>query len=336
MDITIQSPGIKPELFSTSIHISSYMSSEFPSPGTICPQGVVCFDEISYFELPLSLSEQLVIPVAVELFLYGIFLVLFIFSLYVFRKKFMPGPLYVTATLLFFTMATISLSLDLAWRSSSINTLEVTGLYPVGSPEVNTFPSTKSEDLRSGPYYLFIIADAMMIHRCYRLWNSRKGVIILPVFGLIATIILEVLFFSAASIEFTYMIYGPITLLENLVLTGLMAGRVWWLNHQFKRVSGKTSQNVLQSLLVPVLQSGALNTAFLSTWTITTFVTGSFQFLTPCALTQVVGISSTLIVVSVGIGLNPPTTIPDQENQSGLILESTLESRKSTGSGKFI
>lgn len=43
----------------------------------------------------------------------GIFVVLFGLSLYIFRQRFTPGKLYITATVLFFIAATASVTLNL-------------------------------------------------------------------------------------------------------------------------------------------------------------------------------------------------------------------------------
>ncbi|KAF9062343.1 hypothetical protein BDP27DRAFT_1336803 [Rhodocollybia butyracea] len=238
----------------------------------------------------------------------------------------MAGTLYVIVTLVFFTLATISISLDLAWRSLG-------GTNDDFSTQIST---------EVGPYYIFVIAgmlsDAMMIHRCYRLWNSRKSVIILPLLGLIGISITWIVFeamavksstseeeqFSTASVTamFTSQIYGSVTLAENIVLTGLMAGRVWWLERRMKTILivGKNKPKISQSLLGPILQSGALNPIFLSIWVAAAYspALDSVQLLTPCALTQIVGISSTLIVLSIGIGLasDSRSRVFDEENQS--------------------
>ncbi|KAF9058429.1 hypothetical protein BDP27DRAFT_1454078 [Rhodocollybia butyracea] len=292
-----------------------------------------------------ELNEQFIIPITIEVFLYGIFVVLFGSSIYIFRKKVMPGMLYVIATLIFFILATISIPLDLGGRS-------------IGFTSVSIQQDTDAWKIQSVPYYIFAIAgilsDAMMIHRCYRLWNSRKSVIILPLLGLIGIcitwIVLEVLavkdlprdeflgpeadFEAAATTAnttdmFTSAIYGCASLAENITLTGLMAGRVWWLERRMKNtlVAGKTGSKtrVSQSLLGPILQSGALNPVFLSIWVAAAYSPLlSLRFLlTPCALTQVFGISSTLIVLSIGIGLDSDsrTRMFDEENQSQLVSE---------------
>ncbi|KAF9058865.1 hypothetical protein BDP27DRAFT_1453658 [Rhodocollybia butyracea] len=256
----------------------------------------------------------------------------------------MPGKLYITATVIFFALATISISLDLAWLS--------TGAIPISV--VSIFLSGNTLKLQSGPYYIFFIAgllsDAMMIHRCYHLWSSRKSIIILPSLGLIGILLFWIVLlaingdsddvlFDAETTTFVYDVYGIVTLAENTALTGLMAGRIWWLDHRMKKtligagISGN-KPNFAWSLLGPILQSGVLSLIFFSIWVITTWVERSFQFLTPCALTQVVGISSTLIVVSIAInfGSDSQSRRSDEEDQPALDLENLeLASYPNTG-----
>ncbi|KAF9065692.1 hypothetical protein BDP27DRAFT_1424562 [Rhodocollybia butyracea] len=287
------------------------------------------------------------IPSQWSLTLPGIFLVLFSFSLFVFRTKIVPGMLYVIATLIFFTLATISISLALAWRSSS-SLSEVTKKEPI--TQVN---------IQAGSFYIFVIAgmlsDAMMIHRCYRLWDSKKSVIILPLLGLIGIfitwIVFEVLAIKNSSREgfdaktqleianttthmFIDQMYGGVTLAENIILTGLIAGRVWWLEHTMNNIliMGKNKTKASHSLLGPI----ALNPIFLTLWVAAAYspALSSLQLLTPCALTQIVGISSTLIVVSIGIGLSSESGFRshmfDEEHQTSLARENIEESDPNT------
>ncbi|KAF9058855.1 hypothetical protein BDP27DRAFT_1432141 [Rhodocollybia butyracea] len=309
-----------------------------------------------YTLLQQTLIGSFIVPIAVELFLYGIFLVLFSFSVYVVRKRVMPGILYVIATLIFFTLATISISLDLAWRSSDGPVL--TGIPLLGGAVII---KQSTLNLEPGPYYIFFIAgllsDAMMIHRCYRLWNSRKSVIIFPLFILIGIFITWIVLLVARLIvdppgkpyynagseladttKSVYELYVLVTLVENLVLTGLMAGRVWWLDHKMKKilVGDKNKRRVSRSLLGPILQSGALTPISLILWFIVDSVgspvlLGNF-FLTPCALTQIMGIASTLIVVSIGLGVDSDSQshMSDEENQSAILVLDSRELHPST------
>ncbi|KAF9062335.1 hypothetical protein BDP27DRAFT_1428040 [Rhodocollybia butyracea] len=180
------------------------------------------------FQIQISqqaLNEIFIIPITIEVFLYGIFVVLFSLSLYVFRTKVMPGMLYVIATLIFFTLATISIPVDLVGRYDGVTSDSIQ-------------QETDVWKIQSVPYFIFAV-------------------------------------------------------------TGL--------------------------------QSGALNPIFLSIWVAAAYLPAEPSlhfFLTPCALTQVFGISSTIIVLSIGIGLasDSRTRVFDEENQAGLVSENLEES----------
>ncbi|KAE9406934.1 hypothetical protein BT96DRAFT_1048226 [Gymnopus androsaceus JB14] len=157
--------------------------------------------------------------------------------------------------------------------------------------------------LDPAPNYIFLLAgllaDIMLTHRCYRLWSSKKHVIILPVVGILATI----------------------------------AGRLWWLDYRIQKtmqLAGKPATNhTSQNLLGLILESSALTPLFLLTWMLLAFSPATKGtrwsiLITPSILTEIVGIASTLIVVRIGLGVDTlasqshsnPTSHADPENQN--------------------
>ncbi|KAF9062337.1 hypothetical protein BDP27DRAFT_1483377 [Rhodocollybia butyracea] len=290
-------------------------------------------------EVEVTVNQQilnnLIIPITIEAFLYG---------------KVESMPCWVPSHLNWNTTRHFRGSLQfefihLSKKSYARDAISRSGIFFANS----TQQSVNLLKIQSDPYYIFAItgmlSDAMMIHRCYCLWNSRKSVIILPLFGLIGIcitwIVVEVLAKINLSREvgphpeiavatalkttnttamFTSRMYGCATLAENIILTGLMAGRVWWLERRIKNIliTGERKTQVSQSLLGPILQSGALNPIFLSIYVGAAYspALSSMRFLTPCALTQIFGISSTLIVLSIGIGLA-------SDSQSRMFVEET-------------
>ncbi|KAF9066636.1 hypothetical protein BDP27DRAFT_1542585 [Rhodocollybia butyracea] len=285
----------------------------------------VCFMESA---LRQTVVQSFIVLVAAELFLYGI--------------------LYVIATLIFFILATISVSLDLAWRSVNAFALiveepDVASVF-VGGPLLDV-------KLQSGPYYIYVIAGLLAT------WCHSANTPLLPSMELkkichyfafvgpnrnlqLGDEADQAAFITDSTV---YRVYVLITLGENLILTGLMAGRVWSLDHGMKKIliGGKKKISFSQSLLGPILQFGALNPIFLTIWVIINLTTGmpvneESQFitlLTPCALTQIVGIASTLIVVSIGIssGSDSQSHMSNEENRSLLVLESLELDPTSTG-----
>lgn len=87
---------------------------------------------------------------------------LFGLSIYIFREKFMPGKIYVIATVVFFTLATVSLSFDLAFRFNA----PMAGLSFLDQPTAslpgfesfqNEGSSLQSQNIQSVSSYAFFI-----------------------------------------------------------------------------------------------------------------------------------------------------------------------------------
>ncbi|KAE9386897.1 hypothetical protein BT96DRAFT_1026043 [Gymnopus androsaceus JB14] len=232
--------------------------------------------------------------------------------------------------------ATVSVVLDLVVRCtfppriiqvSTFNYVPVDtepGLGGTGGRAVSELFS-----LLSALEYIFLVAgllgDVILIHRCYRLWNSRIYVIIIPLLGTVAPLvdlvreISEQQEFKASgfieapvnsAIDSVFNLYTLTTFIQNLILTGMIAGRMWWLNYKTEKIlGGQSSQKMSPNLLGPILESGSLTTVFLLIWVVLNYgpVTLGTQWrdvIGPCTLTQVMGIASTLIAVRIGLGVD--------------------------------
>ncbi|KAJ4465712.1 hypothetical protein C8R41DRAFT_857950 [Lentinula lateritia] len=268
-----------------------------------------------------GITVTVVLPVALEVLLYGIFIVLFSLSIYLFQQKFAPGRLYIIATVFFFLLATVSIILDLFLTC-----------YTWGS--AYSAAATVQAVLESLFLIAGIFSDVMLIHRCYRLWNSRKRVIILPILGVLGCFIFWLVTIIergasgafegialADSLRVVIMIYIFATMVQNLYLSGMIAGRIWWLNRRFKKLfASRRGQNFLG----PILESALLTPIFLFAWlflnlSIVGLADDGLEIIRPCTLTQVVGIASTMIIVRIGLGIDvlatsqPYSTIGDVE-----------------------
>ncbi|KIK63930.1 hypothetical protein GYMLUDRAFT_258993 [Collybiopsis luxurians FD-317 M1] len=187
----------------------------------------------------------------------------------------------------------------------------------------NTQPVEAWTKIVVGLDYIFLIAgllgDMILIYRCYRLWNSNKRIIIIPILGLVAVFIVWVI--NETNIFVTYEVYILTTLGENVLLTGLIAGRVWWQNRKVTKLIGRPDRDASrsQNLLGPILESGSIFPAVLIATVISyqtlyrnfifeddfpaTFIPQTI-IISPCALTQAVGIASTMIMVRIGLGID--------------------------------
>ncbi|KAE9388114.1 hypothetical protein BT96DRAFT_927243 [Gymnopus androsaceus JB14] len=258
-----------------------------------------------------------------------------------FYHRFTPGKLYIISTILLFALATVSVVFDIVMRGL---------MFPLPSYVNMDFESVNQADamlntflaVETAGHYVFVssglIADIVLIHRCYRLWNSRKSMIILPVLNLLAScvywIVSQILANTGNEAErqekvviaaiSTYEFYMIMSFAQQLILMAFIAGRVWWLNYHInKMLVGRSGREASRSLLAPILESGALAPLFLLMgivlyWNPSTTDGLWTGFVNPCIQTQIVGITSALIVVRIGLGVdvlssqtNQDTTVPN-------------------------
>ncbi|KIK54735.1 hypothetical protein GYMLUDRAFT_249253 [Collybiopsis luxurians FD-317 M1] len=248
----------------------------------------------------------------------GLFLVLCGISIHIFRRKYAPGKLYIIATPLFFALSTASVVLDVFFRLSALGIIG-----PKLLPTQSSFGQPGIDRVLLAIDYVYFatgaLGDVILIHRCYRLWSSRKRAIILPITGLLGVVAVWLFFMLRAgnqnvAIALTDVLYSIVALAENLLLTGMIAGRLWWLNRRIRKILpsaefGHSSRR--QSLVGIILESAVLVPGTLILVIVAAFSKDEdFELimLNPCVLTQVISISSILITIRVGITVDEPET----------------------------
>ncbi|KAJ3852973.1 hypothetical protein EV368DRAFT_82033 [Lentinula lateritia] len=202
--------------------------------------------------------------------------------MYIFRQRFTPGKLYITATLLFFIAATVSVMLDLI---SVCTRLPLPFLMFRGSVYIEpSGDGTLAFVASAEALFLFVgsLSDIMLLQRCYRLWNSRKYVIVVPAFLIPACVVTAVIGLEGIS----YMAYILATLAQNLYLSGMIAGRMYWLNRNMKTIFAGQSSHTPSKPIIIILESAIITPIFLT----------------------IVGIASTLMVVRIGLGIDVLST----------------------------
>ncbi|KAJ7878685.1 hypothetical protein B0H13DRAFT_972109 [Mycena leptocephala] len=139
-----------------------------------------------------------------------------------------------------------------------------------------------------------IVTDGLFIYRCFVVWGCNICIVVLPMLMLFATTVLGYLvaceddFISPYQLDPRVPI--AITILTNIVLMGLTAGRIWW--------TRRDARIILESVHVH-----RYNTAL-----------PSFIPIFGVALTQIMNIAPTLMIVRVGLGRTDQDT-PDPEEQ---------------------
>ncbi|KAJ7026410.1 hypothetical protein C8F04DRAFT_1296820 [Mycena alexandri] len=245
---------------------------------------------------------------AAELYLYGIYSVLFAFYLYVLRTR------HIARTRRFLNIATISLfvfgTAHCAFELA--RTILSTGaLASAQSPRV-----AQGCLVASSAVYVTsnLIADIIFIFRCYSIWNRRLTIILLPAllvsltrlgFGY-TSVILLIHFFSeknpAAESHLNtlgadlFIASLSISLFSTALLMGLTVGRIWVLA-RLARAAG-----TYYTVCAMILESGALYCVFGIAFVVVGFKVVIDGFSTGAVFGQIVCIAPTLIALRVGLG----------------------------------
>ncbi|KAJ7189069.1 hypothetical protein C8R46DRAFT_34471 [Mycena filopes] len=220
-------------------------------------------------------------------FFYGIYVVLFCICIYILLRR--PHNLgntvlLVTAVALF-TLSSVEAVINLILGSAEIDDLDI--------------PFDRLEDAEDIIYGVNnVIADGLVIYRCYSIWENNIYVVILPIILLIITSVFGV------DLRLPSSPFFALSLTTNVLVTALTAGRIWWL-YRKARVYLKTDvQRRYLSAMAILVESGALYSATVLAWLIVSAIPAAHIFKGPIyqMLTQIMGIAPTLIIVRVGLG----------------------------------
>jgi len=228
-------------------------------------------------------------------FFYGIYLVLFVICIYILLNRPCPGNavLLVTAVALF-TLCTVQAVLNLVLGAAEIDYLNM----PVHS--IN-----RAANIIYG--VTNIIADGLVIYRCYIVWDRNIRVVILPLLMLAVTSVF------AVDLKLPANPYFSLSLATNMVVAALTAGRIWWICRQCRLYSKfkltSAAQKRCASAISIIVESGVLYCATVLAYLILGAIPSVSIAQEPIfeMLTQVMGIAPTLIIVRVGLGVNTPT-----------------------------
>ncbi|KAJ7211088.1 hypothetical protein C8J57DRAFT_1400019 [Mycena rebaudengoi] len=217
----------------------------------------------------------------VSTFLYGIYLVLFCRCMYIFYRGKKQITLLVSAIIMFM-----------------LATADVAIFLMQGAVVYNGW-AARLDHLQTAGAVVYVtnnlIADALLIYRCYVIWNT-VWVTIVPILLLIATMILG------------YSIQLPnffiLSLSMNLFLPTLIAARLWWVVRRIRGSAGAVTRRKGRNAMIIILESGLIYSVFVS------IHMGFFHYQDPrdaivyAALGQIVGMVPTLIIVRVGLGVS--------------------------------
>ncbi|KAJ7190398.1 hypothetical protein GGX14DRAFT_546889 [Mycena pura] len=243
---------------------------------------------------------------AVELFLYGVNVVLFSCYIHVLltRPCVRHRALSIATTCLFF-LCTVHSVLQIAYAILA-NRAQVELSYG-GLVEHNSSYQA-SDAIRRGVNVLFVtnnvLADTIFIFRCYAVWNFRWKAIILPTILLLAGAILGY-WNIALDLNSGYLLFYlsiGVSVLTNIVLVVLTAGRILWIARTARQTLPPDVTKRYYTISSMIVESGALLCSVAVLYLVLTYTEKMSTRIMCAALSQIAGIAPTIISVRVGLG----------------------------------
>uniref|UniRef100_A0A0W0FV92 Integral membrane protein n=1 Tax=Moniliophthora roreri TaxID=221103 RepID=A0A0W0FV92_MONRR len=296
------------------------------------------------FESVYSIQSVLLSPfisVGLILFLLGFYVLLFGMVVYflltrqnMINRKLHLGwvivlfALSVSATL--FGAGVILRETALAFHAAStqdLNPLEEWIFVPLKA-------SRSVPEALSGILYVLAncIADSILLYRCFVIWESRKRVIIVPLLVLLATNVMgligHIVFYVGMSMvqyelstrtDTVNVAYSIANTVNTLLLTLMIAGRIWWRTRDARRFMGQEVGRTYKRIILVLVESGFMYSASLivDQSLIQSASSLGFALNLNGVMSLMVGIAPTLIILRTSLGLTE-NAVPDSRMISTL------------------
>ncbi|KAF9561690.1 hypothetical protein CPC08DRAFT_688585 [Agrocybe pediades] len=223
-----------------------------------------------------------------EVFLYGIYSTLFALCVRILlRNKRSTQKLLLACAAIMFALATVDVVLEISFLFWFV-------------VKANTIPQA---DVHF-KYLIYItsnlIADSLVIYRCYTVWNRSKRVIILPLFLLLCGSALGYGFIAVSKEDYRFrqlliaFLFTTVSL--NLLVTVLMSGRIWWIARKARSILGPGLTSKYTTMIAIIVESGVIYSIYFILDVV------AQNLILDAGLAQVVGIVPTLIIVQIGLG----------------------------------
>ncbi|KAJ7870431.1 hypothetical protein B0H13DRAFT_2350390 [Mycena leptocephala] len=178
-----------------------------------------------------------------------------------------------------------------------------------------------------------IVTDGLFIHRCYLIWGRNIKVVIIPALSLVSSTVMG--FVGAfrpddpsRSDDTYYRLAFGMTILTNLMLMALTAGRIWWIRRDVVAVIEPSVTRTYDTVIAMILESGAIYCVsiilYLALASLNKLVSSPVISVFRAAVPQIMNIAPILIIARVGSG----RSVGD-ETSSSAVLDSRSFARAS-------
>ncbi|PFH46711.1 hypothetical protein AMATHDRAFT_7480 [Amanita thiersii Skay4041] len=283
------------------------------------------------FEVPinilmLSYSRSQILGFGLESVAYGIYVTLFVACLCVFWSRYSTGQkiswVFVVASLVLFALVTVHLAVDI------LRIMEAFGNTTTAEADAyyHEFQSIKSVIKTAVYTSVTWVSDALMLYRCYIVWNESWLIMTVPLLLLVADIgwmilkifcgiFTDVLWKQWGTTVFTgppvpvLQSFFALTLVTNGLCANLIAYKLWNTQRQIERAIPNTARTEtchFTRVWVIVLESGSVYWAALLAMLAAYIAGASGTFLIFLDLmSPIIGIVFSLIIVRASLGFKP-------------------------------
>ncbi|KAF9004535.1 hypothetical protein BDQ17DRAFT_1278692, partial [Cyathus striatus] len=193
-----------------------------------------------------SLEVAAVVAIWVEVLLYGIYTCLFFESVYIMLKKrstsALSAKVFLCSTILMYLVATAHIVINLFRLLRGF----VLNVDPKGADDY-IWDFTRWENIAHNILLCLMtwLGDALVIYRCYIVWNNNFYIIALPLILLVLSIAINIMLLwwfthntvtLATSIPWMNTIY-PLAFVQNVLTTGMISLKIWR-QHRVSSASG--------------------------------------------------------------------------------------------------
>ncbi|KAJ7057698.1 hypothetical protein C8F01DRAFT_1150712 [Mycena amicta] len=225
----------------------------------------------------------------VSTFLYGIYLILFCRCMSILlhgsrspQSQKQPQTVLLVSAIVMFLLSTTSVLVFLLQGATAYGSLRL-----------------RLDELQIAGAIVYVtnnvVADALLIYRCYVIWNTIY-ITIVPLLLLVATMILG----YAIQLKLFFIL----SLTTNLLVPVLVAGRLWWVLRRFRGTASEMTRRQGRKAIVILLESGLLYSLVVSIHMVYFHYDNPMDEVVYAILAQLVGIVPTLLIVRVGRGVS--------------------------------
>ncbi|KAJ7689099.1 hypothetical protein B0H17DRAFT_1202467 [Mycena rosella] len=206
--------------------------------------------DTAVFETGWDFAAQDVLKTAIALFFNGFYVLLVIFSLYFLRRQGGAGHhVLICAITVMFIFATTEITLQLVTATLSTQTL-----YAAGHDDGTIYNSRLDSLQRMSRILGFIehlllvtnntVTHSFLIYCCYVIWGTsyyKKRVVVFPLVLLLSNTIVACVNVYRNDLgpldsHFDFRISFGLGIATNLLVAGLMVGRIWWTRRHLQTI----------------------------------------------------------------------------------------------------